>query len=399
MSHDVMIDLQQVNKFYRGQKAPVVENMSMTIQQGEIIVLVGPSGCGKTTTMKMINRLIEPSSGRILIDGTDVTALDGNDLRRQIGYVIQQVGLFPHMSVATNVGLVPKMLGWDAKRIEARADELLHLVGLEPAIYRNRLPRQLSGGQQQRVGVARALAADPPVMLMDEPFGATDPMTRDRLQNEFLRLQEQLRKTIVFVTHDFDEAIKMGTRIAVLGERSKIRQFDTPENLLAKPADSTVAQFIGRGARLKQLDLRQVDAITWQDVPLIQLDKPVNGAKRQLDQTEGSSALTVDADNRPLRWVNARDLAARPDALDEAGQTVTTVEPQATLRDALDAMLASRDGAAVVVDEHGRYAGTVTLDGLMQVIHDTPERGEPGSGVPDQRSAAAPAAELTPEQR
>ncbi|NYT95601.1 ABC transporter ATP-binding protein [Salinispora sp. H7-4] len=400
MSHDVMIDLQQVNKFYRGQKAPVVENMSMTIQQGEIIVLVGPSGCGKTTTMKMINRLIEPSSGRILIDGTDVTALDGNDLRRQIGYVIQQVGLFPHMSVATNVGLVPKMLGWDRKRIEARADELLHLVGLEPAIYRNRLPRQLSGGQQQRVGVARALAADPPVMLMDEPFGATDPMTRDRLQNEFLRLQEQLHKTIVFVTHDFDEAIKMGTRIAVLGERSKIRQFDTPENLLASPADDTVAQFIGRGARLKQLDLRRVDAITWEDVPLIQPDKATNGAKRQLEQAEGSSVLTVDADNRPLRWVNADELTADAGALDgAAGQTVTTVEPQATLRDALDAMLASRDGAAVVVDEHGRYAGTVTLDGLMQVIHHTPERDAPGAGVPDQRVGTAPAAELTPEQR
>ncbi|WP_018830507.1 ABC transporter ATP-binding protein [Salinispora tropica] len=397
MNRDVMIDLQQVSKFYRGQKAPVVENMSMTIQQGEIIVLVGPSGCGKTTTMKMINRLIEPSSGRILIDGTDVTALDGNDLRRQIGYVIQQVGLFPHMSVATNVGLVPKMLGWDRKRIEARADELLHLVGLDPAIYRNRLPRQLSGGQQQRVGVARALAADPPVMLMDEPFGATDPMTRDRLQNEFLRLQEQLRKTIVFVTHDFDEAIKMGTRIAVLGERSKIRQFDTPENLLASPADSTVAQFIGRGARLKQLDLRRVDAIRWEDVPLIRLDKS-NGAKRQLDQAEGSSALTVDADNRPLHWVSSHDLTSRPGVLDDAGQAVTTVEPEATLRDALDAMLASRDGAAVVVDEQGRYAGTVTLDGLMQVIHHTPE-DEPGSGVPDQRSGVATAAELTPEQR
>ncbi|WP_025620142.1 ABC transporter ATP-binding protein [Salinispora cortesiana] len=399
MSRDVMIDLQQVSKFYRGQKAPVVDNMSMTIQQGEIIVFVGPSGCGKTTTMKMINRLIEPSSGRILIDGTDVTALDGNDLRRQIGYVIQQVGLFPHMSVATNVGLVPKMLGWDRKRIEARADELLHLVGLEPAIYRNRLPRQLSGGQQQRVGVARALAADPPVMLMDEPFGATDPMTRDRLQNEFLRLQEQLRKTIVFVTHDFDEAIKMGTRIAVLGERSKIRQFDTPENLLANPADSTVAQFIGRGARLKQLDLRRVDAIAWEDVPLIQPDKAANGAKRQLEQTEGSSALTVDADNRPLRWVNAHDLAAGAGALDGAGQTVTTVEPQATLRDALDAMLASRDGAAVVVDEDGRYAGTVTLDGLMQVIHHASEQEEPGAGVPDQRAGATTAAELAPEQR
>lgn len=398
MSRDVMIDLQQVSKFYRGQKAPVVENMSMTIHRGEIVVLVGPSGCGKTTTMKMINRLIEPSSGRILIDGTDVTALDGNDLRRQIGYVIQQVGLFPHMSVATNVGLVPKMLGWDRKRIEARVDELLHLVGLEPATYRNRLPRQLSGGQQQRVGVARALAADPPVMLMDEPFGATDPMTRDRLQNEFLRLQDQLRKTIVFVTHDFDEAIKMGTRIAVLGERSRIRQFDTPEVLLAHPADSTVAQFIGGGAQLKQLDLRRVDAIQWDDVPLIRVDKAATGTRRHPDGADGSAALTVDDDNRPLGWISAHDRAIRQGAPEGASQAVTTVEPQATLRDALDAMLASRHGTAVVVDEQGRYAGAVTLDGLMRVIHSTREQDRLDSAVPGQSTGEVRSA-LTPEKR
>ncbi|WP_012181820.1 betaine/proline/choline family ABC transporter ATP-binding protein [Salinispora arenicola] len=398
MSRDVMIDLQQVSKFYRGQKAPVVENMSMTIHRGEIVVLVGPSGCGKTTTMKMINRLIEPSSGRILIDGTDVTALDGNDLRRQIGYVIQQVGLFPHMSVATNVGLVPKMLGWDRKRIEARVDELLHLVGLEPATYRNRLPRQLSGGQQQRVGVARALAADPPVMLMDEPFGATDPMTRDRLQNEFLRLQDQLRKTIVFVTHDFDEAIKMGTRIAVLGERSRIRQFDTPEVLLAHPADSTVAQFIGGGAQLKQLDLRRVDAIQWDDVPLIRVDKAATGTRRHPDGADGSTALTVDDDNRPLGWISAHDRAIRQGAPEGASQAVTTVEPQATLRDALDAMLASRHGTAVVVDEQGRYAGAVTLDGLMRVIHPTREQDRLDSAVPGQTTGEVRSA-LTPEKR
>lgn len=398
MSRDVMIDLQEVSKFYRGQRAPVVENMSMTIHRGEIVVLVGPSGCGKTTTMKMINRLIEPSSGRILIDGTDVTALDGNDLRRQIGYVIQQVGLFPHMSVATNVGLVPKMLGWDRKRIEARVDELLHLVGLEPATYRNRLPRQLSGGQQQRVGVARALAADPPVMLMDEPFGATDPMTRDRLQNEFLRLQDQLRKTIVFVTHDFDEAIKMGTRIAVLGERSRIRQFDTPEVLLAHPADNTVAQFIGGGAQLKQLDLRRVDAIQWDDVPLIRVDRVATGTRRHPDGADGSAALTVDDDNRPLGWISAHDRAIRQGAPEGASQAVTTVEPQATLRDALDAMLASRHGTAVVVDEQGRYAGAVTLDGLMRVIHPTREQDRLDSTVPGQTTGGARSA-LTPEKR
>lgn len=368
MTEDVMIGLQQVSKSYRGQKAPAVENVSMTICRGEIVVLVGPSGCGKTTTMKMINRLIEPTSGRILVDGSDVTSLDPTELRRGIGYVIQQVGLFPHMSVATNVGLVPKMLGWDRKRIDARVDELLHLVGLDPGQFRHRLPHQLSGGQQQRIGVARALAADPPVMLMDEPFGATDPLTRDRLQNEFLRLQEKLQKTIVFVTHDFDEAIKMGTRIAVLGERSRIRQFDTPEQLLANPADQTVAQFIGAGASLKQLNLRRVDAVEWDDAQLVRLDESPTSVLRRLDESGEWAVLTVDSEGRPVRWVGPRDLEPQQDNLDGVGSRATTVEPRATLHDALDAMLASSCGAAVVVDDTGRYRGVLSIDRLMRTI-------------------------------
>ncbi|MBM0239229.1 betaine/proline/choline family ABC transporter ATP-binding protein [Micromonospora sp. ATA32] len=394
MTENVMIDLQQVSKFYRGQKAPAVENVSMTIRRGEIVVLVGPSGCGKTTTMKMINRLIEPSSGLIRLDGSDVTSLDGNELRRRVGYVIQQVGLFPHMTVATNVGLVPRMLGWDRRRTEARVDELLDLVGLDPAQYRNRLPRQLSGGQQQRVGVARALAADPPVMLMDEPFGATDPLTRDRLQNEFLRLQEKLRKTIVFVTHDFDEAIKMGTRIAVLGERSKIRQFDTPERLLANPADSTVAQFIGAGASLKRLNLRRMNEIPWEDAATVQVGHSPASALRRLDETGESAVLTVDPDGRPLRWVTPRDLEPGQDSLDGVGTTATVVEPQATLHDALDAILASSCGATVVVDERGRYQGVVTIDDLMRAISEmrASERAndQPLAETPARRSAAGP---------
>jgi osmoprotectant transport system ATP-binding protein len=368
MTDDVMIELRQVSKSYRGQKAPAVENVSMTIRRGEIVVLVGPSGCGKTTTMKMINRLIEPTSGRILVDGSDVTSLDPTELRRRIGYVIQQVGLFPHMSVATNVGLVPKMLGWDRKRIDARVDELLDMVGLEPGQYRHRLPRQLSGGQQQRIGVARALAADPPVMLMDEPFGATDPLTRDRLQNEFLRLQEKLQKTIVFVTHDFDEAIKMGSRIAVLGERSTIRQFDTPEQLLANPADQAVAQFIGAGASLKQLNLRRVDAVEWDEAELVRLDESPASVLRRLDESGEWAVLTVDGENRPVRWVGPRDLEPQQDNLDGVGSVATTVEPRATLHDALDAMLASSCGAAVVVDDTGRYRGVLSIDHLMRAI-------------------------------
>jgi osmoprotectant transport system ATP-binding protein len=391
MTDDVMIDLQHVSKSYRGQKTPAVENVSMTIRRGEIVVLVGPSGCGKTTTMKMINRLIEPTSGRILVDGSDVTSLNPNELRRRIGYVIQQVGLFPHMNVATNVGLVPKMLGWDRKRIDARVDELLHLVGLEPGQFRHRLPRQLSGGQQQRIGVARALAADPPVMLMDEPFGATDPLTRDRLQNEFLRLQEKLQKTIVFVTHDFDEAIKMGTRIAVLGERSSIRQFDTPEQLLGNPADKTVAQFIGAGASLKQLNLRRVDSIDWEEAELVRLDESPTSALRRLDESGEWAVLSVDSERRPLRWITARDLEPQQDNLDGVGPA-TTVEPRATLHDALDAMLASGSGAAVVVDDAGRYRGVVSIDRLLRVIGEMREtqrsRDRPVAEAPQQPDGA-----------
>jgi osmoprotectant transport system ATP-binding protein len=249
------IELLNVTKKYPNQEQAAVENFSMKINPGELIMLVGPSGCGKTTTMKMINRIIEPTSGSITIDGEDVLSLDQNTLRRRIGYVIQQIGLFPHMTIAENVSVVPKLLGWTKEKTAARVEELLSVVELDPKTFLNRYPKQLSGGQQQRVGVARALAADPPVMLMDEPFGATDPITREKLQAEFLRLQESIGKTIVFVTHDFDEAIKLGDRIAVLGPKSKIEQFDTPAKILANPASAYVSSFIGEGAALKRLAL------------------------------------------------------------------------------------------------------------------------------------------------
>jgi osmoprotectant transport system ATP-binding protein len=249
------IELLNVTKRYPNQDQAAVENFSMKINPGELIMLVGPSGCGKTTTMKMINRIIEPTGGSITIDGEDVLSLDQNTLRRRIGYVIQQIGLFPHMTIAENVSVVPKLLGWTKEKTAARVEELLTVVELDPKTFLNRYPKQLSGGQQQRVGVARALAADPPVMLMDEPFGATDPITREKLQAEFLRLQKSIGKTIVFVTHDFDEAIKLGDRIAVLGPKSKIEQFDTPAKILANPASAYVSSFIGEGAALKRLAL------------------------------------------------------------------------------------------------------------------------------------------------
>ncbi|MEV4666672.1 ABC transporter ATP-binding protein [Microbacterium sp. LWO12-1.2] len=254
--------LDHITKQYPGQSTPAVEDFSMRIEPGELVMFVGPSGCGKTTTMKMINRIIEPSSGSIRINGDDVLSLDGNELRRHIGYVIQQIGLFPHFTIAENIAVVPKLLGWSKARTAARVDELLNTVQLDPGIFADRYPRQLSGGQQQRVGVARALAADPPVMLMDEPFGATDPITREKLQAEFLRLQADIGKTIIFVTHDFEEAIRMGDRIAVLSERSRIEQFDTPARILANPANEYVRSFIGEGAALKRLALIPVSGAT-----------------------------------------------------------------------------------------------------------------------------------------
>ena len=241
------IELENLTKRYPGSADPAVDNVSMEIKAGEIVIFVGPSGCGKSTTLKMINRLIEPTGGRIRIDGEDVTDMDPVKLRRKVGYAIQSSGLFPHMTVAQNIALVPKMIGWSKARIRDRVEEMLDLVGLDPGEFHGRYPRQLSGGQQQRVGVARALAADPPVLLMDEPFGAVDPITRDHLQDELIRLQHELHKTIVFVTHDFDEAIKLGDRIAVLRERSHIAQFDTPEAILTNPADDFVSGFVGAG--------------------------------------------------------------------------------------------------------------------------------------------------------
>lgn len=253
--HGEEIRLEKLTKSYPGSDVPAVDNFSLTIPAGELVVFVGPSGCGKTTTMKMINRIIEPTSGKIFIGGRDVTESPADEMRRGIGYVIQQIGLFPHMTIADNIATVPKLLGWDKLRIEARVQELLELVGLEPSKYAKRYPKQLSGGQQQRVGVARALAADPAVLLMDEPFGATDPITRVRLQKEFRAIQQELKKTVVFVTHDFEEALLLGDRIAVLSDRSTVEQYGTPLEILSHPASAHVEQFVGEAAGVRMLSL------------------------------------------------------------------------------------------------------------------------------------------------
>jgi osmoprotectant transport system ATP-binding protein len=277
-----MIEFREVSKTYDGSDTPVVKDLSFEIAEGEICVLVGPSGCGKTTSMRMVNRLIEPTNGQILIDGQPNTAMSGTALRRKIGYAIQQIGLFPHRTIAENVGTVPGLLDWQKRRVSERTDELLELVGLDPSQYRDRYPAELSGGQQQRVGVARAMAADPPIMLMDEPFGAVDPITRDRLQDEFLKIQEDIKKTIVFVTHDIDEAIKMGDKIAILEEGGVLAQYDSPENILASPNSDFVSSFVGTDRVLKRLSLTNVGEM--------ELDPP-NGYGDDLPRLERTMSI------------------------------------------------------------------------------------------------------------
>ncbi|MHA6779535.1 ABC transporter ATP-binding protein [Pseudonocardia saturnea] len=365
----IKIRLDGLTKKFPGQAQPAVEELSMEIPEGEIVIFVGPSGCGKTTTMKLINRLIEPTSGRIFLDDEDVTKVDPDRLRRRIGYVIQQIGLFPHQTIAQNIATVPKLLGWDKKRIADRVDELIQTVGMDPDAYRNRYPKQLSGGQRQRIGVARAMSADPDVMLMDEPFGAIDPITRDRLQNEFLRLQAEIKKTIVFVTHDIDEAIKMGDRIAILRDRSQIAQFDTPERILVNPADEFVADFIGRGASLKRLSLSRVRDIELSTWPTVHEGVDLDEARGVLRASDKGSLLVLGDGNRPRSWITAEHLAhADGRGLAERGLPLAVVEPRATLSDTLNEMLTARYSTAVVTDESGAYAGIVDIDTINEAI-------------------------------
>jgi osmoprotectant transport system ATP-binding protein len=368
-----MIRLESVSKRFPDGTVAVRE-LSLDMPPNEVTVLIGPSGCGKTTVLRLINRLIEPTDGRILIDEEDVTRVDPVQLRRRIGYVIQQVGLFPHQTIASNVATVPKMLGWDRTRQRTRVDELLELVGLDPAQYRDRYPSQLSGGQRQRVGVARALAADPSVLLMDEPFGAIDPITRTRLQDEFGRLLGELHKTVVFVTHDIEEAVKLGDRIAILNVGGVLEQYDEPAAVLGHPATPFVASFVGGDRAIKQLKVTTID--------VAQLDHPATVAPdttllqvRELLATSGSlSVPVVDASGVLRGRVRAKDAEGEGTAADRVVRVDAWADVNDSLEHALANTLLSDDGWIGVIDGD-RYLGVLTPDGVYRSLRAEVEEG------------------------
>jgi osmoprotectant transport system ATP-binding protein len=361
------VSFRGVTKRYAGAERPAVDDLTLEIEAGEICVFVGPSGCGKTTAMRMVNRMVEITEGDILVGDTSVSARSPAELRREIGYVIQQIGLFPHRTIAENVATVPGLLGWDRARSDARVEELIELVGLDPDLAA-RFPSQLSGGQQQRVGVARALAADPGVMLMDEPFGAVDPINRERLQNEFLRLQAELGKTILFVTHDIDEAIKMGDRIAVLREGGRVEQYATPAELLMAPSNGFVEDFVGADRALKRLALLRVSDIDLWEAPLAFVGQATAEVRAKLEGAEVPHALVVDSDRRPIGWLSESDLARdhvpeRPDVA-----ATPTVELDDILRDALSDLLQAETQYAPAVDDRGVISGVLSVEIISEFL-------------------------------
>lgn len=367
-----MIEFKNVVKQYdNGFRA--VDSLNLTIHDGEICVLIGPSGCGKTTSMRMINRLIDITSGEILIDGQPNTELAPEELRRQIGYAIQQIGLLPHMTIRDNVAIVPRLLHWDEDRIKQRIDTLLDMVGIDPSIHGDKYPRQLSGGQQQRVGVARALGADPPIMLMDEPFGAVDPITRDILQAEFLQIQEEVGKTIIFVTHDIDEAIKMGDRIALLRD-GQLVQYDTPDNLLAHPVNKFARDFVGADRSLKRLGLIKVKDLMDRNPMSIKLGSTIEQVRSVLDNTTNSCVFVVGEEEGKLKgWIDRSEAAksnSLVDAMYEAPYSRIAVRHDATAREALSAMVSLSFRITPVVDQQGKLVGSISMKSLEKLAQE-----------------------------
>ncbi len=363
-----MIRLDSVTKRYpNGQLA--VNGLSLEVADGETCILIGPSGCGKTTTLKMINRLIEPTSGRIFLDDEDVTRVDPIRLRRRMGYVIQQVGLFPHETIEANIATVPRLLGWDRARVRARVGELLELVGLD-AEYRRRYPAQLSGGQRQRVGVARALAADPPVLLMDEPFGAIDPVTRSRLQDEFLRLQGEVHKTVVFVTHDVEEAIKLGTRIAILEVGGVLQQYDTPAEVLARPANRMVADFVGADRALKRLKVTPIplDGVTVP--PTIAPSATLEAARAVMARENTDWLAVVDGDGVLRGEITEDDADGTGIVSDHARRVEAWISVDDSLEAALAATLLTESGRVAVIDGD-RFLGVLTPTTIHRALRNS----------------------------
>jgi osmoprotectant transport system ATP-binding protein len=373
------LEFREATKCYPGQREPAVEKLSLTVPAGEICVLVGPSGCGKTTAMRMVNRMIDITEGDILLDGQSVRERRPAELRRDIGYAIQQVGLFPHLSVAENIATVPRLLGWERERIRARVDQLLELVSLDADETRDRYPAQLSGGQRQRVGVARALAVDPPLMLMDEPFGAIDPINRERLQNEFLRLQREIRKTVVFVTHDIDEAIKMGDRIAVLQRGGKLAQYAAPAELLMQPANRFVEDFVGSDRALKRLALQRVRDVDLWTAPLVRVGEPAAEARAKLADSEVPYPLLVDDEQRPLGWLSENALTGERVTHELRSRAVPVLELEDVLRDALSDLLAEEAQYGPVVDERGVVTGVLSIEILSHTLQTDPEEVPSGA--------------------
>ncbi|MFJ4827694.1 ABC transporter ATP-binding protein [Streptomyces bacillaris] len=364
-----MIRFEHVTKRY-ADGTTAVDDLSFEVAEGELVTLVGPSGCGKTTTMKMVNRLIEPTEGTIFLDGEDISAIDPVELRRRIGYVIQQVGLFPHKTVLENTATVPHLLGWKRGKGRARAAELLDLVGLDPSVYGDRYPEQLSGGQRQRVGVARALAADPPVLLMDEPFGAVDPVVRERLQNEFLKLQAQVRKTVLFVTHDIEEAVRLGDRIAVYGH-GRIEQFDSPATVLGAPATPYVADFVGADRGLKRLSVTPIEESDLDRPPVVHLDDTLAEATARLRSEGARWAVVLDGREKLHGWIPADTPADGTASVREHARRMDAWLPLgAPLKQAFATMLQHDAGWIAVIDEggEGRFLGVLTPARLHEAL-------------------------------